>query len=178
MPDSWVWIEGRSMSHWEASGKSNEWYTPKHVFDALGCQFDVDVASPKAFRTHVPAGEFITEGSLEREWFGFLWMNPPFGARNGLKPWLDKFVAHGSGIALVPDRTSAPWFRDAWSRTDLALFTPKLRFIRPDGTTGKSPSNGTALFGIGPLAIESLKRAAAAGLGFLAEPVATERLAA
>ena len=36
---------------------------------------------------------------------------PPFGGRNGIVPWLDKFFAHGNGIALTPDRTSAPWWR-------------------------------------------------------------------
>jgi hypothetical protein len=39
-------------------------------------------------------------------------MNPPFGGRNGLAPWLDKFFANGNGIALTPDRTSAPWWQD------------------------------------------------------------------
>ncbi len=34
------------MSHWEASGESNEWYTPKYIFDALGTRFDLDVAAP------------------------------------------------------------------------------------------------------------------------------------
>jgi len=33
------------MSHWEAAGKSSEWYTPKYIFDALGCTFDLDVAA-------------------------------------------------------------------------------------------------------------------------------------
>ena len=41
-------------------------------------------------------------------WAGFVWMNAPFGARNGLEPWLAKFFAHNNGIALVPDRTRWP----------------------------------------------------------------------
>lgn len=158
------------MSFWESSGKSDEWYTPKHVFDALGCVFDMDVASPATGKTFVPAARFISSGSLEACWSGFVWMNPPFGGRNGLAPWLRKFFEHANGIALVPDRTSAPWFRDAWRQADAVLFTPKLRFIRPDGSEGKSPSNGTALLSAGSMGREALVRAAEAGLGILGFP--------
>jgi hypothetical protein len=119
------------------------------VFEAFGETFDTDVAAPKGVKTCVPALRFLSEGSLKCAWTGFVWLNPPFGGRNALKPWLDKFFSHGNGIALVPDRTSAPWFREAWNKCQMALFTPKLRFCRPDGSQGKSPSNGTALIAAG-----------------------------
>jgi hypothetical protein len=98
-------------------------------------------------------------------------MNPPFGGRNALDPWLDKLFLHGNGIALVPDRTSAPWFRKAWASADLVLFTPKLHFHRPDGFIGKSPSNGTALLAAGAIGQAGLLRAAEAGLGILRRPI-------
>lgn len=161
------------MSHWETSGQSDEWYTPKHVFDALGCHFDLDVAAPFAGPLHVPCDGWLYDRSLERHWSGFVWMNSPFGGRNSLQPWLDKFFVHGNGVALTPDRTSAPWFQDAWSKADLALFTPKLKFIRPDGTPGKSPSNGTCLFAVGRQGRVALQNAADAGLGILAKPERT-----
>jgi hypothetical protein len=158
------------MGHWESIGQSDEWYTPKSVFDALGEYFDLDVAAPAHGLTHVPAKSFITEDSLDKQWHGFIWMNPPFGTRNALVPWLAKFFAHGNGIALVPDRTSAEWFRQAWSQSSLALFTPKLQFHRPDGTVGKSPSTGTTLFAAGTRAERALRRAAAMNLGILGRP--------
>jgi predicted RNA methylase len=34
-------------------------------------------------------------------WSGTVFMNPPFGRRNGHVPWLRKFLAHGDGIAIV-----------------------------------------------------------------------------
>jgi len=163
------------MSAWESLGQSGEWYTPPHVFEALGERFDLDVAHPRASKPVTPCDGYYSHNSLNLDWFGFVWMNPPFGGRNGLKPWLDKFFAHSNGIALTPDRTSAPWFRDAWAGADLVLFTPKLKFLRPDGSAGKSPSCGTALFAAGPRAEWALRRAAAHGLGILAQPV---RLAA
>jgi len=158
------------MGHWETIGQSDEWYTPKSVFDALGERFDLDVAAPDHGRTFVPATSFITEDSLNKEWHGFVWMNPPFGTRNALVPWLSKFFTHGNGIALVPDRTSADWFRQAWAQSNLVLFTPKLRFHKPDGTVGKSPSTGTTLFAAGERAEKALRRAAALGLGILGRP--------
>lgn len=159
------------MGVWEASaGASDEWYTPAYIFDALGCRFDLDVAAPVR-RTHVPCDGAICCDSLTSNWFGFVWMNPPFGGRNGLEPWLAKFFKHGNGIALTPDRTSAPWFRDAWSRADLVMFLPKVRFLRPDGSEGKQPGNGTALWAAGAQATVALSRAANAGLGILAMPI-------
>lgn len=158
------------MSHWETSqGASDEWYTPKYIFDALGCTFDQDVASPfDASLTHVPAKSYIFANSLSGPWRGFVWMNPPFGGRDSLRPWLRKFFDHGNGVALTPDRTSAPWFQEAWQRADLALFMPKVKFIRPDGSLGKSPSNGTTLWAAGDQAVEALIRAQS--LGILAKP--------
>lgn len=163
------------MSAWETAGATDEWYTPRCVFEALGCEFDLDVAAPLN-NGHVPARHNFTklDDGLRCNWRGFVWMNPPFGGRNGLAPWLDKFFAHGNGIALTPDRTSAPWFQSAWSRADAVLFTRKLRFLRPDGTEGKSPSNGTALWAMGPQSSTALDRAFKAGFGILAFPA--ERL--
>lgn len=79
------------MSKWESSlGQTDEWYTPRYIFDALEVDyFDVDVAAPND-RTfcHVPAKKFITSDSLNQQLSGYVWMNPPFGGRNGIGPWL------------------------------------------------------------------------------------------
>lgn len=159
------------MSHWESTGKSDEWYTPKYVFDAMGKEllFDLDVASPD-MKTNVPCKSKFTEGSLEKDWSGFVWMNPPFGGRNSIKVWLDKFFQHSNGIALTPDRTSADWWQEAAHKCDaLLLVKGKIKFERPDGSVGKSPSNGTTLFAIGIEGCERLKRARDAGLGIYLE---------
>lgn len=157
------------MSTWENIGASDEWYTPKYIFDALGAQFDLDVAAPFEGPLHTPCLGWLYDRSLERAWNGFVWMNPPFGGRNGLVPWMDKFFAHGSGVALTPDRTSAPWWQAAARRADAVLFVSgKIRFIKPDGTVGKHPGTGTTLFAVGQKGIDALTHAGAAGLGWLA----------
>ncbi len=157
------------MSHWESKGKSDEWYTPKYVFDALGVEFDTDVASPEdRSLCHVPAKQFITSGSLQKQWIGFVWMNPPFSGRNGKSMWLNKIHNHGNGIALTPDRTSAPWWPVAASQADcFLLITGKVKFIKQDGSLGKQPGTGTTLFAYGDQAVQALKNAEKNGLGIL-----------
>jgi len=143
-----------------ALGKSSAAdFTPRAIPDAL----------PGS--DHTPADRKLLGDGLALPWHGFVWMNPPFGGRNGIEPWLTRFFDHGNGVALAPDRTSAPWFWSAWQKADAVLFTRKIRFLRPDGSEGVSPSNGTALFSSGVRGAEALKSAAKSGFGILAAPV-------
>jgi len=156
----------------QSVGATDEWYTPPHVFQALGCRFDVDVASPgREVTPWIPADEFITERSLEKNWPGFSWMNAPFGARMALVQWLEKFCRHANGIALVPDRTSCPWWQRFVPLADLVLFVaPKIRFIDKHCQEGKSPAQGTCLLTIGTRGVEALRRAQGR-LGVLMTPI-------
>ena len=150
------------MSMWETTGATDDWYTPRYIFDALGERFDLDVAAPRLGPRHVPANDWHcdTVNGLTARWDGFVWMNPPFGGRNALAPWLDRFFAHGNGIALTPDRTSAPWWQDAHARADAVLFTRgRVNFERPDGSIGKSPGSGVTLWAAGDRAVQALRRA-------------------
>ncbi len=150
--------------HENGHGKSNDWYTPPEIFDALGCRFDLDPASPGPHHW-VPADRVFTEqdDGLSQYWHGFVWMNPPFGGRNGVVPWLDRFFAHGNGIALVAARTSCGWFHDWAPRADLLLFPRgKTQFVRPDGSRGMSPGTGVVLMASGARAVSTLQRS---GLG-------------
>lgn len=150
-------------------GKSNEWYTPRFIFDALQENFDLDVAAPIGGPRHVPAKRWLSEldNGLLAPWEGFVWMNPPFGGRNALRPWLDRFFDHGDGIALTPDRASAPWWHEAAERADAVMFMKgKPRFEMPDGSKGGCPAFGACLWASGSRAVTALRRAQS--LGFLA----------
>ena len=158
--------------HEQCVGETDEWYTPPHVFEALGVTFDLDVASPgQSVVPWIPAIGCITGNSLDQRWHGFVWMNPPFGGRNALVPWLRKFINHGNGICLVPDRTSAPWWQ-AWAPAMNAILfvSPKLKFIGADGLPGLSPAQGTCLGGLGATALRALRRAEERELGTLLYP--------
>lgn len=157
------------MAKHERPGATDEWFTPPHVFDALGIEFDMDVAHPgRELVPWVPAREIITSDSLTQLWSGCVWMNAPFGGRNGLRPWLARFFDHGDGVALTPDRTSAPWWQEAAVQADAILFwAPKIRFIPGPGVKASSPAQGTTLMAAGSRGIKALRHAAQAGHGVL-----------
>lgn len=149
------------MAAYEAAGESDEWYTPKYIFDALALRFDLDVAAPVGGPRYVPADRWLTpvDDGLRAAWYGLVWMNPPFGHMRHKREWLGRFFAHGNGVALLPDRTSAPWFQEFAPRADaICWVAPKIKFERPDGTRGKSPGTGTALFAAGQAAAAALDR--------------------
>lgn len=148
------------MSAYEAAGKSDDWHTPRYIFDALGEIFDQDVAAPREGPRYVPALEWFYSDALARDWTGFIWMNPPFGHQSTKRAWLRKFVDHGNGIALLPDRTSAPWYQEFVPLCDAYLcVSPKIKFEREDGSIGESPGTGTVLLACGSRAMSSLIRA-------------------
>lgn len=152
------------MSAYEAAGQSDDWHTPAYIFDAMGVGFDLDVAAPERGPRHVPCDAWIWRDSLAVPWWGFIWMNPPFGHQRHKRAWLAKFFDHRNGIALVPDRTSAPWFQEFAPRADLLLFvSPKIKFERDDGSVGESPGTGTVLMAVADRAVAALSNARALG---------------
>lgn len=150
--------------HENCIGESDEWYTPPEIFAAIGETFDLDPCSPGQGHW-VPAQRIITkeQDGLSAPWEGFIFMNPPFGGRNGHVPWLKKFLQHGNGIAIVRAYTSAKWFHDYAIKADAILFPRgKTKFIRPDGSVGTAPGHGIVLLGMGNRAKAALMRS---GLG-------------
>jgi hypothetical protein len=121
------------MGHWELSvGKSDDYYTPKYVFDALECgPFDLDVAAAQdPAKACVVAKKYISTAGLEVDWMGFIWCNPPYGKRGSKMGWVNKAANHGSGLMLVPDRTSADWWQVAAKRcVDFLTTYEKIQFI-------------------------------------------------
>lgn len=90
--------------------ESDEAYTPKWIFDAMGATFDLDVASPGPGRTHVPAKRHLTlrEDGLASEWHGLVWCNPPFSAAAA---WARKWALYPDGVLLAPFSKST-WITD------------------------------------------------------------------
>lgn len=155
--------------HEDNRTSSDEWYTPPEIFDALGQTFDLDPCHPSlqmAEHCCVPANFMSSNFGLDMGWGGrYVWMNPPFGRRNGVVPWLRKFIENDNGIGLCRAYTSAAWFQDYVSQMDL-LFFPygKTQFVRPDGSRGKSPGSGVVLFAKGSRGINALWRIRLPGL--------------
>lgn len=150
--------------HESCIGASDEWYTPPEIFEALGETFDLDPCSPGP-EHWVPARRVYTkvEDGLAQPWTGLVFMNPPFGGRNGHVPWLKKFLAHANGIAIVRAYTSSAWFHEYAVKADAMCFPRgKTKFVRPDGSIGKAPGHGVVLLAMGERAVRALERS---GLG-------------
>ena len=124
-------------------GHSDDWLTPPELVAALG-PFDLDpCASPtQPWRT---AAAQWTEGGLERNWFGRVFLNPPYGSSTGR--WLERLAAHGNGIALVFARTeTAAFFAHVWPCASALLFLRRrLHFHHPNGRRAKFNSGAPSV---------------------------------
>jgi hypothetical protein len=118
--------------------ETSEWWTPPFIFDSLNCQFDLDPCSPGPGHW-VPANRVYTieDDGLVQPWEGLVWMNPPFGGRNGQVPWLKKFMIHGNGIALVSALTSSGWFHDWATKAETLVFPAREDQVHPSRWHGR-----------------------------------------
>lgn len=151
--------------HEPCVGASDDWYTPREFFERWRVIFDLDPCSPGLFSCAVPALHCYTlaDDGLHQPWFGFVFMNPPFGGRFGQVPWIEKFLTHGDGIGLVRAYTSSSWWHDLMPQMDAILFPRgKTKFVRPDGSIGRAPGSGVALFARGRRGVQVLEQS---GLG-------------
>lgn len=134
----------RGFSHESSKNKTVEWYTPRHVFKALGIEFDLDPCSPgKSIVPWVPAKECYAiangQDGLMLPWEGNVWMNPPYGQNT--PAWLERLALHGIGIALLFSRTDAKWFHKFVSIADAICFV-KGRMIFINEKNAKAYANG------------------------------------
>ena len=128
---------------------SDDYYTPKWVFDTLGLHFDLDVASPP-HPTFVPCTRYLTQkdNGLTTEWAGRVWCNPPFSTPHR---WVEKWHTHGNGVLLTVVSKSK-WFDNLWHDHNIAIvmLPPTLKFV------GGSIFIATALWAIGDDNIQAL----------------------
>lgn len=120
----------------------NEWLTPPWVIKGLG-EFDLDPCSPvHRPRDTAKAHMTILDNGLLKEWFGRVWMNPPYGKELGL--WLNRLCMHFNGIALTFARTDTNAFHNyVFSHADsLFFFRQRLNFLDINGKEfhGVAPS--------------------------------------
>ena len=127
--------------------KSTRWITPRSILDPLGV-FDLDPCADveQPWKT---AEEMWTDGGLDREWFGRVWLNPPYGRETAA--WLRKMAEHGDGIALVFARTDTRMFHESvFGRAKaLCFFRGRPKFHRPDGSTLGNSGGALVLIGYG-----------------------------
>ncbi len=139
------------------SRETDERFTPRWVFDALGETFDLDPCSPVGVATAVPATAVYTkeDDGLVQPWHGFVWVNPPFSSGT---PWADRFLEHGNGIWLGPVANS-DWFQRL-ARVSSALWLMRdFPFTHPTHA-GKRSSMPLGMIAHGDRAAAAVSRAA------------------
>lgn len=142
-------IVKKGFTHDNINNLTNSWYTPKHIFDSLDLEFDLDPCAPLTNTTNVlgvvggvswiPVRKVYTHISngLTQPWEGRVWLNPPYGRETKL--WLQKMDTHRDGISLLFARTDCQWFHDYCTKaTAINFLKGRLKFIDSEGVTGKS----------------------------------------
>lgn len=114
--------------------------TPEWVFKELGV---IDLDPCAGIDTNIGLENWSIqrgENGLEKEWFGFVYCNPPFSQK---ELWAEKMINHGDGILILPERGSAPWFGPLAEKAGAYwVMGKKINFVG-----GPSSNNlGSALF--------------------------------
>ncbi len=134
---------------------TDEWYTPKILFEQINLQFDLDVAS-SINKVHVPAQHKYTidDDGLTQPWFGRVFMNPPYSKPS---PWVHKWIDHNNGIALLP-MAKSKWFNYLMdSSAKFVLLPSNFKFESPEGRS-LSLMMASTLWALGELNIEAIAR--------------------
>jgi len=116
-----------------------EWLTPPELVIKLG-EFDLDPCSPiNAPFLHAKNNYTISDDGLSKDWFGRVYLNPPYG--RGMELWLEKLKSHGNGIALIFARTETRlFFQHIWNDADAVLFVKgRIKFYHVSGIPGGTP---------------------------------------
>ena len=140
----------------EPQGKSNEWYTwytpAKYIEAAREVMggIDLDPASCELANRTVKATQYYTkeDNGLTKEWYGRVWLNPPFGRVNPelkgstrsyqlyfMHTLLEKYQSCEieQSIALVFGTSACmPWFQTFW-QFPICIAKSRIEFDKPDG---------------------------------------------
>jgi len=136
--------------------KSVDWWTPPEIFQKLDMEFDIDVAAPIGGVDWIPCKKYFTkeEDGLKQDWEGTVWCNPPYGRNT--KKWLEKFVDHNQGVALVFARTDTLWFHETVVNADAIVFMKGRVSFLNRGQKSSSAGAGSMLIGCGQESVEAL----------------------
>ena len=137
---------------------ADDYYTPRWVFEALNTTFDVDVCAPCEGVPWLPSKHHwcILNDGLQQNWYGRVWMNPPY---SNPTPWIDKFMEHGNGIALIQTSKSNAFIK-MWNEMDAVMYLPRNIMFEHRDEGKKGIFMPVALFAMGQDNVDILKASA------------------
>ncbi len=108
--------------HQKSIGINDEWLTTPGYIEKLG-PFDLDpcdaIGSPFKTAKHTYT---ISDNGLYLNWFGRVWLNPPFN-RNERHKWMKVMSEHNNGIMLIPAACETYAFKKyVWGKCSGLLF--------------------------------------------------------
>lgn len=127
---------------------SDTWITPKSIVSRLG-SFDLDPCAHVDMPFHHAKNEYtIKDDGLVQQWYGRVWLNPPYSKA---KQFIKKLAEHGNGIAFIYTRVETQMFFDyVWDKADaIFFFKGRVKCIRENGETCSSPPASNCLVAYG-----------------------------
>lgn len=147
----------------KSKNTSVEWLTPPDLVEKLG-EFDLDPCTPlNPPFVHAKHNYNISHNGLSKEWFGRVYMNPPYG--RGMEKWIEKLKNHGNGIALIFARTETKlFFNFIWDDADAVLFVKgRIKFYNIEGKQMGTPGAPSVFVAYGENNAEALENSGIAG---------------
>ena len=126
------------------SSKTNEWTTPKHLYDELNNEFNFTL-DPCCTRQSAKCEKFYTieENGLIQDWSNdIVFMNPPYGKE--ITKWIEKAYKEslkGSVVVcLIPSRTDTKYWHDfIFPYAEVRFIKGRLKFGGNKKGSGAAP---------------------------------------
>ena len=132
------------------SSKTNEWYTPKHIYDDLNAEFGFTL-DPCCTPSSAKCSKYYTQedDGLKQDWSNdTVFVNPPYG--RDIKHWVKKSYEESllgaTVVLLIPARTDTSYWHDyIFDKAEIRFMRGRIKFERPDGVMGDSAPFPTAI---------------------------------
>jgi len=159
-PTSYGLVRYCTTPHVAFNSGNNEWDTPPEYIEAarqvMG-DIDLDPATTELANLRVKAKHIYTaeDDGLEQDWFGRVWMNPPYS-----QPLITKFAekmaaSYAAGeieqaCVLVNNATETHWFQIMLIRAAAVCFIRgRIKFLDEDGNPSGAPLQGQTILYLG-----------------------------
>jgi phage N-6-adenine-methyltransferase len=134
------------------SSMSNEWETPRELFNSLNKEFafEIDVSATKE---NALCNIFFTkdDDALSQDWskYKVAWCNPPYGRLIGkfVKKGYEESLKGCTVVFLIPARVDTRWWHDYCAKGEVRFCKGRLKFQnrslpswREDGNFKASPA--------------------------------------